>query len=149
VILDIKVQNGDFDVGNDLRKLLERVLKEVCFDLEVKMRFLPDAQNERRMIGEMLSELRAKLNREKCGIRDEPILNRLATSSLITTRESHDSPVFASRGDIQQVIRDIEDFEALFLCPDCGKYISIEYADRADKKIKCRCGKKELQWHFV
>jgi len=55
------------------------------------MKYLPDGLNERRMMGEMLSELRAKLNRKKCNAKDAAILDRLATSSLITTKSSHDS----------------------------------------------------------
>lgn len=144
-----KVKVGDFDIGNDLRKLLEHILKEISFNLEVKMKYLPDGLNERRMIGEMLSELRGKLNREKSNIRDAPILDRLATSLLITTKSSHDSPPFQSKGDIQQVMKEIEEFEDLFFCPSCKKYVSIEFGDKAGKKVKCRCGKKGLDWQFA
>jgi hypothetical protein len=147
--IDYKVKNGDFAVGNDLRKLLERILKDVSINLEVKMRFLPDGLNERRMIGEMLSELRAKLNREKSEVKDAPILDRLATSSLITTTASHDSPPFQSKGDVQQVIKDIEEFESLFLCPHCNRLVSLAFSDKAGKKAKCKCGKKEIQWQFA
>jgi hypothetical protein len=146
--IERKVKGGDFEVGNDLRKLLEHILKQISFNLEVKMKFLPDGLNERRMIGEMLSELRGKLNREKCNAQGAPILNRLATSSLITTRTSHDSPPIQSQGDIQQVMKDIDEFENLFLCPGCSKYVSIEWGDKAGKKVKCKCGKKELDWQF-
>ena len=146
--IERKVKVNDFDVGNDLRKLLEHILKQISFNLEVKMRFLPDGLNERRMIGEMLSELRGKLNREKSNIKDAPILDRLATSSLITTKSSHDSPPFQSKGDIQQVMKDIDEFEDLFFCPNCRKYVSVELGDKVGKKVKCRCGKKELDWQF-
>jgi len=146
--IDYKLKNGISDVGNDLRKLLEHILKEVSFNLEVKMKFLPDGLNERRMIGDMLSELRGKLNREKCNAKDAPILDRLVTSSLITTKSSHDSPPFQSRGDIQQVMKDIYEFEDLFFCPNCRKYVSTEFGDKAGKKVKCRCEKKELDWQF-
>ena len=147
--IERKVKGGDFEVGNDLRKLLEHILKQISFNLEVKMKYLPDGLNERRMIGEMLSGLRGKLKREKSNIKDAPVLNRLGISSLITTKSSHDSPPFQSKGDIQQVIKDIEEFETLFLCPECQKYVSLEFADKAGKKVKCRCGKKELDWQFV
>ena len=146
--IERKVKVGDFDVGNDLRKLLEHILKQISFNLEVKMKYLPDGLNERRMIGEMLSELRGKLNREKSNIKDAPILDRLATSSLITTKSSHDSPPFQSKGDIQQVMKDIDEFEDLFFCPNCRKYVSVELGDKVGKKVKCRCGKKELDWQF-
>ena len=147
--IERKVKVNDFDVGNDLRKLLEHILKQISFNLEVKMRYLPDGLNERRMIGEMISELRGKLNREKCNAKDAPILERLATSSLITTKSSHDSPPFQSKGDIQQVMKDIDEFESLFLCPDCRKYVSIEYGDKSGKKVKCKCGNKGLDWQFT
>jgi hypothetical protein len=149
--IDYKLKNGIMDVGNDLRKLLEHILKEVCFNLEVKMRYLPNDQNERRMIGEMLSELRSKLNKEKCDVKDALILDRLASSSLLTTRASHDSPPLQSKGDIQQIIKDIAEFESLFLCSEknCNRLVSLEFADKAGKKVKCRCGKKELEWQFA
>ena len=146
--IERKIKADDFDVGNDLRKLLEHILKQISFNLEVKMKYLPDGLNERRMIGEMISEFRGKLNREKCDAKDAPILDRLVTSSLITTKSSHDSPPFQSKGDIQQVMKDIDEFESLFLCPKCKKYISIEYGDKAGKKVKCKCGKKDLDWQF-
>ncbi len=147
--IERKVKVSDFDVGNDLRKLLEHILKQISFNLEVKMRFLPDGLNERRMIGEMLSELRSKLNREKCNAKDAPILDRLVTSSLSTTKSSHDSPPFQSKGDIQQVMKDIDEFESLFMCPDCRKYTAIEYGDKPGKKVKCKCGNKGLDWQFA
>jgi DNA repair exonuclease SbcCD ATPase subunit len=146
--IERKSKVSDFDVGNDLRKLLEHILKQISLNLEVKMKYLPDGLNERRMIGEMLSELRGKLNREKCNAKDAPILDRLATSSLITTRTSHDSSPFQSKGDIQRVMKDIDEFENLFLCPVCKKYVSIEYGDKSGKKVKCKCGKKEIDWQF-
>ena len=92
----------------------------------------------------MLSELRGKLNREKSNIKGAPILDRLATLSLITTKSSHDSPPFQSKGDIQQVMKDIDEFEDLFFCPNCRKYVSVELGDKVGKKVKCRCGKKSL-----
>jgi len=147
--IERKVKVGDFDVGNDLRKLLEHILKQISLSLEVKMKYLPDGLNERRMIGEMLSELRGKLNREKSNVNDAPILDRIATSSLITTKSSHDSPSFQSKGDIQQVMKDIDEFEGLFFCPNCRKYVSTEFGDKAGKKVKCRCGKKEVHWQFA
>jgi hypothetical protein len=147
--IERKVKVSDFDVGNDLRKLLEHILKQISFNLEVKMKYLPDGLNERRMIGEILSELRGKLNREKCNAKDAPILNRLVTSSLITSKSSHDSPPFQSKGDIQQVMKDIDEFEDLFFCPNCRKYVSTEFGDKAGKKVKCRCGKKEVDWQFA
>ena len=76
-------------------------------------------------------------------------MDRLVTSSLITTKSSHDSPPFQSKGDIQQVMKDIDEFESLFFCPICRKYVSIEFGDKAGKKVKCQCGKKELDWQFT
>ncbi len=144
-----KLDLGILDVGNDLRKLLEQILKEVSHNLEVKVCFKFNDENERRMTGELLSELRAKVNRQKCDVKDHPILKRLATSLRLTTHMSHDSPPFESKGDIEQVRKDIDEFESLFLCPECDKFISLEYADKAGKKVKCRCGKKELKWAFA
>lgn len=147
--IDKKIGEGDYDVANDLRKLLEQILKDTCQNLEVKVRFLRDGENERRMAGELLSEMRAKLNKNKCDVKDEPIISSVATSSLVTSRDSHDSTDIVSKGDIKQIIKDIEEFENLFLCEDCKRYVSLQYKDEAGKKVKCGCGNKEIEWAFA
>jgi hypothetical protein len=147
--IDYKVDQGDFDVGNDLRKLLEQILKQVCFNLEAKLKFRYNDDNERRMAGDLLSALRGKLNKEKCDIKDAPIFKRIGTSSFVTSHTSHHSPPFESRGDINQVRKDIEELENLFFCHECHKCVCLEYADKADKLVNCRCGKKKITWAFA
>lgn len=147
--IDYKLNQGILDVGNDLRKLLEQILKQTCFNLEARLKFRFNDDNEQRMVGELLSALRGKLNKEKCDIIDYPIFKRLGTSSLVTSRTSHDSPHFESRGDIDQVRKDIEEFENLFVCPECQKCVCLEYADKAGKLVKCKCGEKKLTWAFA
>ncbi|MHA1832731.1 MAG: hypothetical protein ACTSV7_01960, partial [Candidatus Baldrarchaeia archaeon] len=147
--IDYKLDKGILDVGNDLRKLLEQILKEICFNLEVRLRFRYNDDNERRMAGELLSALRGKLNKEKCNVANHPIFKRLATSTLVTSHTSHDSPPFESRGDIDQIRRDIKELESLFLCPECSKYVSLEYADKTGRKVKCKCGKTYISWAFA
>ncbi len=147
--IEHKLDQGDFNVGNDLRKLLEQVLKEICFNLGAKVSFRYNEDNERRMAGELLSALRGKLNKEKCNKKDEPIFKRLATSSLVTSHTSHDSPPFESRGDVNVVREDIEELENHFFCPECKRYVGLEYADKAGKLVKCKCGEKELTWAFA
>ena len=61
----IEQKRNKYDVSNDIRKLLEASLKEICQALEVKLPFRFNDKNERRMSGELLSELRATVNR-KC-----------------------------------------------------------------------------------
>ncbi len=144
-----KIKNKDYNVGNDLRKLIEQILKEISKNLEVKMKFLYDGPNEMRMPAEMLSELRSKLNKNKCDIKNEKAIDNLQSSSFIMNMTSHDSPPLDSTGDIKQVIRDIEEFETLFSCADCSKFVSLEYKDISGKKVRCRCGSKELTWTFA
>lgn len=147
--IERKVDGENFDVANDLRKLLEHILKETCLCLEVRVRFLRDGENERRMPGELLSGLRSKLKKNRSDIKDAPILNSIATSALVTSRESHDSSDFTSKGDIKQIRKDIDELEGLFLCPDCGKYVSLRFKDEAGKEVKCKCGNKKIAWAFA
>jgi hypothetical protein len=50
-----------YDVSNDIRKLLEASLKEICRALEVKVAFRFNDENEHRMSGELLSALRSTI----------------------------------------------------------------------------------------
>jgi len=144
-----KIDRGELELGNDLRKLLEHILKDICYNLKAKVEFCYNDSNEKRMSGELLSALRSRLNKQKCDIRDSSAIKRIETTKWLTSYTSHDSPPLESKGDILQVRKDIEVFENLFLCPECNKYTSLEYADSAGKKVKCRCGNKEISWAFA
>jgi len=134
------------EVGNMIRKYLERLLKEICFELEVKMRFLYNDQNENRMSDELLSGLRGELKKRKCEIKDSPVLDRLSASLFIGSRTSHDSSFNERIPDLKVFYNDVLELDNLFKCYECQRLISNQYYDPVKKLIRCKCGNKVFVW---
>jgi recombinational DNA repair ATPase RecF len=136
-----------YDVSNDIRKLLEASLKEICRALEVKMAFRFNDENEHRMSGELLSALHSTINSKCPSLKNSPIFGQLEGSNLVATIGSHDNPADKiSGGDIDVAMGDIDALINLFLCGSCGKYVEAERTNSGQYKITCKCGKKELDW---
>lgn len=133
-------------IGNDIRRLLERRLKEICTSLRVRLAYLPNDQNEKRTIGELLSELRSTLNEKKCPIKDSLELARLSTTKFLTNVESHDSAEEPSAGDLEVTLKDVDALDALFRCLDCSGLASVKYERPAERKVYCKCGKTFIEW---
>lgn len=134
------------ELGNMIRKYLERLLKEICFNSEVKMRFLYNDENEDRMCNELLSELRAELKKRKCAIKDHEVFGRLDASIFLGNKTSHNSSFVESISDLKAFYDDVLELEGLFLCKNCGKYISEKHYDIVGKVIRCQCGSKKYDW---
>jgi len=143
-LIEYKMNEG-LPVGNDLRILLEDILKQICCNLEVKLAFRYDDTNEDRMCGELLSELRGTLNKKNKGIKDDPIFKTIESSIFVTSKASHDSNVEIAPGDIEVVLENINRLENVFLCSECG-YVSRKYFNTIEKKITCKCGQKVIDW---
>ena len=45
-----------------------------------------------------------------------------------------------SRGDIETVLRDIDEFESLFVCTNCNTEPNIKYSPRNSQMNQCECG---------
>lgn len=129
-----------------IRKYLEKLLKDICFNLEVKVKFLFNDHNENRMAHELLSELMAKLKDRKCEIKDKLVLERLNSSLFIGNRTSHDSEFSESIEDLKMFYSDVLDFERLFRCVKCDKLISKKYFDSIENMIRCSCGNLKYNW---
>ncbi|MHB1346241.1 MAG: AAA family ATPase [Candidatus Humimicrobiaceae bacterium] len=134
------------ELGNMIRKYLERLLKEICFNLEVKVIFLYNSQNENRMSNELLSDLVGELKKRKCVIKDALVLNRLSASLFIGNRTSHDSSFNESISDLKVFYDDVLEIEKFFICDECQKQISKRYYDSVKKLIRCKCGNKSYIW---
>jgi len=134
------------ELGNMIRKYLERLLKIICFKLEVKLRFLYNDQNERRIPNELLSELRKELKNRKCEIKDEPVFDRLSASLFVGNKTSHDSSFNESISDLKVFYNDVLELESIFTCNICHKQISKEYYDSVKNQIRCKCGNKIFSW---
>ena len=133
-------------IGNDIRRLLERRLKEICTSLRVRLAYLSNDQNEKRTIGELLSELRSTLNEKKCPVKDSLELARLSTTKFLTNVESHDSAEEPSTGDLDVALKDVDALDELLRCLDCRSLVSVKYERSAEKKIYCKCGRSSIEW---
>jgi recombinational DNA repair ATPase RecF len=140
------------DLGNSMRKYLEYILKNICLNLEVKVRFVFNDMNEKRMSDELLNELKSKINKsaEEDLKSQVSIIDRVTSSSILGNLLSHDNPLnHPTRGDLKAFWTDIKDFEQIFNCQDinCKKpQISIKNYDTVEKKIRCSCGKTRYAW---
>ncbi|CUH68396.1 hypothetical protein TG4357_03541 [Thalassovita gelatinovora] len=73
----IEQKKGKEDVTNDLRKLLELVLKNICQALEVRVAFRFNDINEKRMSDELISALRSTLKDKSPDLLDTQIFSDL------------------------------------------------------------------------
>ena len=133
-------------IGNDVRKLLEKLLMEICRSLRVRMVYMPNGDNERRMVGELLSELRGTLNEKDCPARESLVLSRLMSTNFLTSSQSHYGAVDPSPGDLEVSLNDIKELDALFRCAHCQRLVSTQFQRPSEKKVYCKCGKTALDW---
>ena len=140
-------KSNPYDLGNMIRRYLERLLKEICFELEVKVKFLFNDQNEKRMVGELLSELRSHLKKRIPEIKDAQVFDKLRDSKFVGDRTSHDSSFTESIPDLKIFYEDVIELENLFICDKCKKMISRrKYYDPVNKLVRCKCGNKTYSW---
>ncbi|MCR9135725.1 MAG: hypothetical protein NXI27_07015 [Alphaproteobacteria bacterium] len=134
------------DVTNDLRKLLEAILKDICFALEVKVAFRFNEINEKRMPEELLSRLRSTLSSKSPDLGKNAVFSDLAGSTLIANLDSHDNPEQIVGGDIDVLLEDIDKLVDLFVCSDCHRMVSASAPVTGTKAVSCRCGKLQIPW---
>jgi hypothetical protein len=119
-----------------IRKLLEASLKEICHTLEVKLPFRFNDENERRMSGELLSELRATVNRKCPPLKGHASFANLEGSSLIITVGSHDNPAETiTGGDIDVALADVAALTDHFTCQDRERYVEAKRQVPGQDKI--------------
>jgi len=136
------------DLGNMIRRYLERLLKEICCNLEVKLKFLFNDKNENRMSDELLSELVCKLKSRKCEIKDNAALNKLHQLLGVGNKTSHDNSYSEDINDLKTFYDDVLQFEKIFRCEkdNCGKLLSVKYLDTVKQLIRCSCGDLKYHW---
>ncbi len=147
-IIEEKIKRSEnIGLGNLIRQYLEKILKEICEAIEVKMPYRSNESNEKRMCGEMLSYLKGELNKQPSkNIFEEPINKLLNNSLFIADKGSHYDTFQPSLGDYQSFWDDVKNFEILFFCSKCNHVISVKYYDHVKKVIRCKCGEKEYEW---
>ncbi|MEO0300201.1 MAG: hypothetical protein ABIM58_05430, partial [candidate division WOR-3 bacterium] len=147
-IIETKIKNNEeVGLGNLIRQYLEKILREICEEIEVKMPYKSNERNEMRMCGEMLSYLKSELNKQPCKQKFDALVNRIMNTSLfIGDKGSHYDSFQPSFGDCKSFWDDVIKFESLFYCSECGKPISLKNYDVMKKKIRCGCEKLNYEW---
>ena len=143
IVNNIK-KNIETNLGNDIRIYLEYFLKQICYNLEVKVNYLPNEINEKRMSPEMLNALKSKIDKYS-----KALIERTTNSNIIGNLLSHDNKYYSKIGDLKAFWKDILDLENLLLCDEqtCkNRMVSFKNFDSVNKKIRCGCGKKEYDW---
>lgn len=134
-------------LGNSIRRYLEQILKNICFQLEAKTSFRFNDQNEKRMPDELLNELKSLINKKSNDLKAQMvIIDRVANSNVLGNLLSHDNLFTPRMGDLRAFWNDIENLERLFNCSDCHVSVSMKYFDNVNNKVRCKCGKHAYDW---
>jgi len=138
------------NLGNPIRRYLEHSLKEICVNLDVKVSFRYNIVNEKRMPDELLNELKSRIKNKSIELKAKiPIIDRVASSSLLCNLLSHDNQFNPKIGDLKAFWADILELEKLFICkdPNCrSPKVTLKNYDNVEKKIRCGCGNTKYDW---
>lgn len=131
--------------ANKCRILVEGILKQKCEDLGVQLEYCGREKNDQREASELINGLVQYL-KENQSLREKKsklLFSDLKAGQLLTNIGSHHKDLGTTslaRGDIETTLTDIEEFEALFVCPDCRKPAKKSYSPRNSKLKQCECG---------
>lgn len=145
--IEEKFKNRDTnDLGNLIRKYLERQLKIIANEIEAKVSFRFNEINEKRMAPELLDSVQGKLKAsgELKTLADIPKIQ--AMPMLLGNTTSHDNQFQESIEDLKVMWEDVKKLIHCFFCNDCNKFVSVKYYDTVEKKIRCGCGKLKYDW---
>jgi hypothetical protein len=147
--IENNIKKGNVEsLGNDIRKYLEFLLKQIALNLRVKVEFRFNNKNEDRMSHELLTCLLAELkNQNNSDFKpSREVIIRLLDELFLGSKESHDSSFVPALGDFKAFWDDVEELEKLFFCSSCGKFISLDYFDKIANEVRCSCPKKHYFW---
>jgi len=131
--------------ANKCRTLIEGILKRICKDLGVKLEYRGREKNDQRGASELIDGLVAYL-KENQSLREKEsklLFSDMKAGQSLANIGSHHRDLGATslaRGDIEKILTDIDEFEALFVCPDCKKPAQKSYSPRNSKLKQCECG---------
>ena len=149
-IIESNLANGNVDIlGNPIRKYLEHILKDICANIEVKVNFKMNEQNEKRMPDELLNELKSKINKSSVELKSQiSIIDRILNSNILGNLLSHDNPFSPRLGDLKAFWEDLIAMEKLFYCQDatCKRPVLAKHYDTVKKRIRCGCDKTSYDW---
>ena len=138
------------NLGNPIRRYLEHSLKDICINLDVKVSFRYNINNEKRMPDELLNELKSRINDKSTDLKAKiPTIDRVANSSLLGNLLSHDNPFNPKLGDLKAFWADIIELEKIFICDqsDCKRpKVTLKNYDNVANKIRCGCDHTKYDW---
>jgi DNA repair exonuclease SbcCD ATPase subunit len=135
------------DLGNLIRKYLERQLKIIAFEIEAKVAYRGNELNEKRMAPELLDAVQSKLNKASKELKDLADITRIKGMPMfIANTTSHDNEFQESIEDLEVMWDDVKKLIHCFFCTDCNKFISVRYYDSVEKKFRCGCGVLNYEW---
>jgi DNA repair exonuclease SbcCD ATPase subunit len=146
--IEEKFRNRDInDLGNLIRKYLERQLKSVALELEAKVAYKNNDSNEKRVASELLDSLQNKVSKASPELKESADIPKIKGIPLLLGNvASHDNPFQESVEDLEVVWEDIKDLLHKFYCNECSKFISLSFYDSVEKKIRCGCAKLKYNW---
>ena len=146
--IEQKIANkNESGLGNDARKYLENKLKHIALNLEVEVAFRFNDVNEDRMAFELLTKLKGTISKRKSTeLESKEVIDRLLGSLFIGNKDSHDSSIELTFGDMEAFWQDVKDFEDLFFCDTCDSQVSLRYYNEGTKQVSCKKGELTYTW---
>jgi DNA repair exonuclease SbcCD ATPase subunit len=135
------------DLGNLIRKYLERQLKSISYEIEAKVAYRNNEINEKRMAPELLDAVQSMLSKVSKELKDLADIPKIkGMPMLLGNTTSHDNDFQESIEDLEVMWEDTKTLIHCFFCTECNKFISIKNYDTVDYKIRCYCGKIKYDW---
>ena len=134
-------------LGNDIRKYLERVLKQIAFEIEAKVSFRFNEINDQRMAPELLDSIQSKITKASVELKTKIDISKVKSIPMFVGNiSSHDNLFQFSIEELQLMWDEINNLISNFECSTCNNFISVKYYDSVNKKIRCKCGNKIYLW---
>lgn len=145
----ISAKNTD-GLGNDIRKYGERQLKHIANNIEAKVAFRFDGQNEERMLNELLTAVQGTINKHSpSDLKTKNNIDRiLGLPMFIGNKTSHDDTFKENISDLEVFWEDIKQLVKAFYCGEekCKSFVAMRFFDTAKNQIRCKCGKVCYDW---
>lgn len=145
----ISAKNTD-GLGNDIRKYGERQLKHIANNIEAKVAFRFDGQNEERMLNELLTAVQGTINKHSpSDLKTKNNIDRiLGLPMFIGNKTSHDDTFKENISDLEVFWEDIKQLVKAFYCGEekCKSFVAMRFFDTAKNQIRCKCGKVSYDW---
>lgn len=141
--LDINDIDG---ATNKCRTFIEGILKEKCSNLGIRLESQWGVENDQREARELIDGLTSYLKENQSFRQRENklLFKDIRADQLLTNIGSHHRNLRTTslaRGDIEVILRDVKEFEDLFVCSNCKKQAQKSYSPRNSKLKQCKCGK--------